>query len=569
MNGAHSRSSWLRTWTAHIGRAILVLAILVLLHVQQQRVRSRQGSPPLANITLPQLQTIFPQATRLGEAGSHGKIAVLADDGRRLGYVIQTAPASDAFVGFSGSTNLVIGLLPDDRICGCLIQRSGDTRDHVELVAQDQQFLKAFIGRTWWEAAALDVDAVSGATLTSLSILQGLRARLGENPESLKFPEPLTLADAHAFFPAAQTLVVDDAYPAVWHVRDAGGRSLGRLLRTSPAADNIIGYQGPSDAYVAMHPDGHIIGVHLRHSYDNEPYVGYVRDDRYFGEVFHRYRLSELAELDLQAARVEGVSGATMTSIAMARGLVQAAHNYETFRKQQERQWQQVKSALRRGCGTLVVVAGALTLVFTPLRGRKWLRRCFQVVLIGYLGLTNGDLLSQAMLVGWAQNGIPWRNALGLVVLTAVAFSIPLATKHNVYCHHLCPHGAAQQLLRGRLRRGRSVPRWLARGLNSLRPLLLLWVLLVAFCEWPFSLVDIEPFDAYLWRSAGWATVAVAIAGLLAASLVPMAYCRHACPTGAVLDYVRRQGTSHRWRWADGLAVAYLALTAFLVWARW
>ena len=60
-------------------------------------------------------------------------------------------------------------------------------------------------------------------------------------------------------------------------------------------------------------------------SYDNEPYVTYVRDDAYFRSLFNGLELGELSELDLFEHGVEGVSGATMTSMAVADGLVLAA----------------------------------------------------------------------------------------------------------------------------------------------------------------------------------------------------------------------------------------------------
>ena len=63
-------------------------------------------------------------------------------------------------------------------------------------------------------------------------------------------------------------------------------------------------------------------------SYDNEPYVGYVRDDRYFLRLFNDQTLEALANRSLQDQQVEGVSGATMTSQAMAEGLVLAAHQH-------------------------------------------------------------------------------------------------------------------------------------------------------------------------------------------------------------------------------------------------
>jgi NosR/NirI family nitrous oxide reductase transcriptional regulator len=171
----------------------------------------------------------------------------------------------------------------------------------------------------------------------------------------------------------------------------------------------------------------------------------------------------------------------------------------------------------------------------------------------------NADLLSSAMFVGWAQSGFPWRNAVGLICLAAAAMTVPIVFKRNIYCDHLCPHGALQQLLPRRWKI-RTLPRWGVRGLRLIRPVLLTIIVLVPMLGWSMSLVDLEPFDAYAWRAAGVATVSIAVAGLGLSLFIPMAYCRYGCPTGAVLDYLRRNSRSDRLTAADGLAVLLCAI---------
>ena len=77
---------------------------------------------------------------------------------------------------------------------------------------------------------------------------------------------------------------------------------------------------------------------------------------------------------------------------------------------------------------------------------------------------------------------------------------------------------------------------------------------------WPVSLVAIEPFDAWHGWIAGAATISIFVAGLLAALVEPMAYCRLGCPTGAVLDYLRFHGSSDRWTRRDTAALGLLVL---------
>lgn len=69
-----------------------------------------------------------------------------------------------------------------------------------------------------------------------------------------------------------------------------------------------------------------------------------------------------------------------------------------------------------------------------------------------------------------------------------------------------------------------------------------------------------EPFHAYLFRVAGWGSLAFAAGTLWVAAFVPMAYCRFGCPTGRLLDYLRRNARSDRVGNADFVALGLLVL---------
>jgi hypothetical protein len=435
----------------------------------------------------------------------------------------------------------------------------------VELIVRNGKFLKSWDRLTGPQAAQkADLDGVAGATLTSLAIAQGLQRRLGAATQVSKFPKEVTVADAQQLFKAAAAVQVDAELPSLWHVNDDRGRELGLILRTTPAADEIIGYQGPTESRIGIWAGGDIKTVVVGPSFDNQPYVTYVREDGYYLDKFRRFGLERLAELDLKQEGVEGVAGATMTSMAVARGIVKAVAEYEAAKQKQIKEVANRREWRWRTGATLAIIAFGVVMGLTRLRGVAWLRIGFQLLLIGYLGLTSGELLSLAMFVGWGQSGVPWRNAAGLVALTAAAIALPITQGRNIYCSHLCPHGAAQQLLARRLQ-VRRLPAGLGRVLRLIRPALLAWVVFVAVGNLPFNLVNIEPFDAYSWRAAAWPTTAVAIVGLVASLFAPMAYCRYGCPTGAVLDYLRRHSRSDRLTRADWFAVACLAMAVLLL----
>ena len=82
----------------------------------------------------------------------------------------------------------------------------------------------------------------------------------------------------------------------------------------------------------------------------------------------------------------------------------------------------------------------------------------------------------------------------------------------------------------------------------------------------PVALVDLEPFDAYLPTVSGLAALTIFVLGLVVSGFVPMAYCRHACPTGSLLDHLRLTGHSDRVTWRDAVLIGCLAVAAAVHW---
>jgi Na+-translocating ferredoxin:NAD+ oxidoreductase RnfG subunit len=543
----------------HLARCLLLVTIVLVIHWQHRRARvlasSREAIPSVEAV-----QKIFPNAATVAEAATD-TWQVSNADGAVLGSVIQTSPAASDVIGFSGPTNMLLGFSEAGTLVGMTIVSSEDTRDHVQSIRSDSRFLTAWNGLSREEILAAEVDATSGATLTCVAIRQSIARRLGSVVVPGKFPEPLTLDDVQLVFPEAggfADVLVGGT------VNGASGKELGTILRTSPVADNEMGYQGPTDTLIGFSPNGTIVGLAVRKSYDNEPYVGYVRDDWGFPGRFKGLNLKQLAELNLEEAGIEGVAGATMTSMGVARSMILTAQDQLNPPPLLPSSPSLVTV---RDYGTMSVVAFGALLALTRLRGSRLVRLAFQLVLIGYLGLINGDMLSQALLVGWARSGVPWATASGVVVLSVAAFAIPISTGRNVYCSHLCPHGAVQQLVRNRLPWRVKLSRRWTRLLTFLPGLLLLWVVVVGTTGLAFSLVDIEPFDAWLLSVAGTATIAVAGIGLVASLFVPMAYCRFGCPTGALLQFVRKNRRSSEITGRDHFAIVCLmvAIALFVI----
>lgn len=369
---------------------------------------------------------------------------------------------------------------------------------------------------------------------------------------------PVVVEEVRTFFPAAASLRPDDSERDGLFVLDRDGRELGYVVRTQPRCHDIIGYCGVTDTLVALGPDWRILGLSVRSSEDTKDHVRDVVTDRRFLKKWNGLTWDQAVDLDFRKAGIEGVSGATMTSMAIAHSVkarLKASRDEIAARPPFAPGW--------RDWGMLATVALAAVVAFGPAGWRHRWKLPYQIFLIGYVGLVSGDLLAQSLIAGWARSGIPWQTASGLVLLLGAALLVPWATRRPFYCHHLCPHGAAQELI------GRFRPRRLAvtlrpdvaRALSLLPGALLLLTLVTAMLALPLDLAGIEPFDAYLFRTAGIATLAVAGIGLVASAFVPQAYCRFGCPTGALLNFVRARGPTDRFSTRDTTALG-LVLTA-------
>lgn len=535
-----------------------------LIHAQQLWMKTQtEGSLDVARV-----RDFFPTAASLGARDPDSAMQrVLGPSGEFLGMVAQTAPLSDSIIGYSGPTNTLIALDPQARVLGLRVLHSDDTAEHLANVLRTRRFFETFKGIKRGEVPpGFKVDMVSGATLTSSAIAEGVLRRLGQNGASLRFPDAITLAEVQTILREARALQPSKNWSGVLEVLDEKKHLIGYACRTSPVSDSIVGYKGPTDTLVVLNGSGsEIVGVRLRKSYDTKDYVAYVTGDKFFLHLFDGMKIGTLGDLDFKTAKIEGVSGATETSWAVAEGLKRRAKQLATTRDAKPA-WQNPRWDTDN-LGLAAILAWSCLVAFTPLRGKAWVRIPHQVLLVGYAGFHLGSMISQALLAGWAGHGAPWATAPALALLTAAALLLPLLTRHQFYCHHFCPHGALQQLVAHRLPWQIAVPKAVSRFLEKIPLLLLMLVLLTVLLGWRVNLNALEPFDAYLIRVAGWSTMIIAVAGLIAALFVPMAYCRYGCPTGALLKFVRYAGHADRFGKRDYAALAIILIALGVTYA--
>ena len=550
--GAHA-------WVARLWRPLALAAAAFLLHASDL---APAGTPALS---LAQARAFFPDASRLRAAADRSVVA-LDVFGNRVGRLVTTSPEADAIVGYSGPTNVLVALDNDDRVLGIRVLGSEDTAAHVARLKSDPAFAGSFTGWTPRTRPAPKLEGIAGSTLTAYAIAESIQQRLSGAYASLRFPTPLTATEARsAGFAEADRLELHSPRMG-WHrVRDASGASLGFLVRTSPSGDEATGYAGPTDTLVAVEPDGRRIRkVMIRSSYDTADYVRRVKEDPVYLASLTRWDVEEWAALDFSKAGIEGVAGATMTSFAVAEGM---RRRFADDRRAAAAAKEERVTWVRRSAAGLLLL-GALAMAFTPLHGSSKARIVWQATLVGGTGLWLGQLVSLGLFSGWSRHGPPWNAAPELVILGAVALLIPWATRRQLYCHHICPHGAAQELL-GRFR---SLHRPVSGKVHAWLSKVPSWSLGAAFLAAlalpSLDLNRVEPFDAWILGGSAAIPLGLAIAGLAASVFIPQAYCKYGCPTGALLKFVRSRSSGEGLGRRDAVALALLAVGGVVVMAR-
>lgn len=552
-----------RSWFVHLCRVGLFVGIIFLIRNQHRElISSRLDASSLKALRLRTVQEWLPEAYSMGPLVESSETReIVSEKGELVGSLLQTAPIGNSAIGYLGPTNLLVVVSDEKIILNIQVLDSADTEEHVGAVTDSKTFLSSYNGLRWgfpdlWP----EMDTVSGATLTSYAIKQAVRARAGSQISLSKFPDQVQSVELAPFYPVERELIVEriagNSNLNFGFIYDRAKATVGFYLRTSPTTNSISGYQGPTDTLIAFDERLRFLGSSIRSSYDNEHYVQYVKEDTYLDELLKGKNLEELSALT--EAEYEGVSGATMTSLNVFSAIQTTAEHLHKHRKGVvgSSNWNWFASE----CLTALLCLTGLCMSFTGINKRRKWRVGFQVTLIIYLGFIAGEILSQAVILGWAQNGLPLKNAPGMVFLCVSALFVPVISKHNTYCDSICPFGAIQQLaIKSKVKKVRLTRR--IRKVLKLIPAALLGIVLLSGCGYiEINLASIEPFDAFSFRVAGWLTISIALVGLIVSLFVPMAYCRFGCPTGALLNFLRFNRRSYKVQLRDCIAIVMLVI---------
>lgn len=242
---------------------------------------------------------------------------------------------------------------------------------------------------------------------------------------------------------------------------------------------------------------------------------------------------------EAQKLKVDAVSGATFSSKAIIgnvqRGLLYAAKN-----PVQDSIWAEMDFSSKAIAGLIVVLLAAIVPLFVKDRRYRISQQILNVIVLGFWC---GSFLNFTSMVSYMSNGMNVLTLIVPVIMLITAFLYPLFGKKSYYCTHVCPFGSLQELAGKCVGYKIKMKLKTAKRLDMFRQLL--WAVLM-LCLWTgvwFDWIDYEPFSAFVFQSASWVVIVIAVVFVALSTVIARPYCRFVCPTGSLFKY-SQQSTS-------------------------
>ncbi len=313
---------------------------------------------------------------------------------------------------------------------------------------------------------------------------------------------------------------------ASWMVCAADGNKLGVVLSSAPYARDIEGFAGPTPVFVYVDRTGKVVQTAAA---DNDETPDFF-ESAWNGTAPH---WQGLTAAEAAALKVDAVSGATYSSMAIVRNVQQTLAAY--VEAEGRRTDAPAVGWLRTAAVAMVLLLGVLAAWLGC--GRKAVRVTVLLLNVGVTGFWCGQFLSLSLLRGWVANGLDPLLYLPAVLMLAVALLMPWLGRKRHYCNWVCPFGSLQELaarlpLLPKVPCGPKVYKWMRRVRMGVLAVLLLslWTGVGAF------LLDYEPFTAFMLVSASPVVLVLAGTFVVASLFVPNLWCKCCCPVGALLD---------------------------------
>lgn len=339
--------------------------------------------------------------------------------------------------------------------------------------------------------------------------------------------KPLALEDARRFFPEAAKIVVLAADEA--EVYDGNGGKIGTLVNTMPMTKHIIGYGSYLPILIGLDLDQRVAGIFLQENGETPGFIKRLEKQQFFNTW------DKLPATEVVGREFDAVSRATLTTRAVIDSLKLRLSRHIAI--EQERQKIDYRLILLEVLAWFFLALSLSGCVF-PARIARF-RTAILVMAVAIPGFMLGRFISLELIRSWAINGIPFAAQPFLALVLMLTFAIPVFTGKAYYCTWFCPYGAAQELA-GKLIKYKINLGGAALGFcRWFRPAFFMGTVFLLLIGVNIDVSKLEPFSAFMFRSAADLTIVLALVFLGLSLFVRKPWCNYVCPSGQLVEIVR------------------------------
>lgn len=290
------------------------------------------------------------------------------------------------------------------------------------------------------------------------------------------------------------------------------------VIHTADLPGNINGYAGPVPLDIKI-SDGKIAGVEALPNVESPSF--FERAAAILGSW------TGMSPAEAMDAKVDAVSGATYSSLAIINNFDNGVAYYLG-----------TESAHGANIPWKMWVALAVTLAacIIPLFVKNKIYHTVQLIAnIFVLGFWCGQFLDYALILKYISGGLVLPAGLVAAAMLIAAFVYPLFGHPQHYCTHVCPLGAAQQLVAQVCGYKIHLSASVLKGLDWFRKILWAILMLLLWADCFTGWMDLELFQAFQFESASTGIIIAACVFVALSAVVSRPYCRFVCPTGSLL----------------------------------
>jgi uncharacterized protein with FMN-binding domain len=293
------------------------------------------------------------------------------------------------------------------------------------------------------------------------------------------------------------------------------------VISTQEIAKDIKGYGGDIPMKITIE-DGKISEIEALQNAETPAFFERVRN-----EVIPQW--IGVSVEDGLTADIDGVTGATYSSNAtnetIKRALQEVAANPDL--QLSAPGWFSWKWLV----ALLVALAGAIVPLFYKGKHYRTVQLLLNVIVLGFW---SGTFVSYSLIINYLSNGVSILPSLIPLILLIVAFIYPLFGKQGHYCAWNCPLGSLQELAGKCCKSKWTLSAKTLKYLNYFREGLWAVLMLVMWTGISFAWLDYELFTAFMFQSASWSVITVALLFVALSLFVQRPFCRFVCPMGTL-----------------------------------